>query len=229
MNLILLGPPGAGKGTQGALLASHFDVPRIATGDLLRDAVRRGTPLGRKAQSYMDAGELVPDPVILGLVREVLEDHAGSDSDSDAEAADSGGSPGAIFDGFPRNIPQAEALDGLLEELNMTLDAVILVDVPDDVLVKRLSGRRSCPECGKVHNIHYDPPSEEGVCDRCGGTLVERADDAPETVRKRLTVYRQSTEPLIAFYDDSPTPVRRVDGDGPVEIVQKRILEELGG
>lgn len=225
MNLILLGPPGAGKGTQGALLASHFDVPRIATGDLLREAVRRGTPMGQKAQSYMDAGELVPDPVILGLVREVLEDHAGSSSGS----GDSGDSPGAIFDGFPRNIPQAEALDELLEELNMSLDAVILVDVPDDVLVKRLSGRRSCPECGKVHNIHYDPPSEEGVCDRCGGTLVERADDAPETVRKRLTVYRQSTEPLIEFYDDSPTPVRRVDGDGPVKIVQKRILEELGG
>lgn len=209
MNLIFLGAPGAGKGTQGALLAEKHGLRRVSTGDLLRDAVRKGTPLGQRAKAYMDAGELVPDDVILGLVREVL-----------AAEADS---PGLLFDGFPRTIPQAEALDRLLREAGQRLDAVVVIDVPDDELVKRLSGRRSCPNCGAVYNIYFDPPGKPGVCDACGGALVERADDAAETVRRRLEVYREQTEPLIAYYEASETPVHYVDGSRSVEEVQRDI------
>ncbi len=213
MNLILLGAPGAGKGTQGALLAERRGLRRISTGDLLRDAVRKGTPLGQQAKGYMDAGELVPDSIILGLVREVIT--------GDAEAR------GFIFDGFPRTLPQAEGLDRLLEELGNPLDAVVVIDVPDDQLVKRLSGRRTCPNCGAVYNIYFEPPETPGVCDACGGALVERADDAAETVRRRLEVYRERTEPLIAYYERSETPVRYVDGDRPVEEVQREIVRVL--
>lgn len=209
MNLVFLGAPGAGKGTQGALLAEKHGLRRVSTGDLLRDAVRKGTPLGQRAKAYMDAGELVPDDVILGLVREVLA----AESDS----------PGLLFDGFPRTIPQAEALDRLLREAGQRLDAVVVIDVPDDELVKRLSGRRSCPNCGAVYNIYFDPPQKPGVCDACGGALVERADDAAETVRRRLEVYREQTEPLIAYYEASETPVHYVDGNRPVEEVQREI------
>ncbi len=209
MNLIVLGAPGAGKGTQGALLAERRGLRRVSTGDLLRDAVRKGTPLGQKAKAYMDAGELVPDEVILGLVREVLSERS--------EAT------GVLFDGFPRTIPQAEALDRLLEELGQRLDAVVVIDVPDDELVKRLSGRRSCPNCGAVYNVYFEPPRQAGVCDACGGALVERADDAAETVRRRLEVYREQTEPLIAYYEASETPVHYVDGSRSVDEVQRDI------
>jgi len=209
MNLIFLGAPGAGKGTQGALLAERRGLRRVSTGDLLRDAVRKGTPLGQKAKAYMDAGELVPDEVILGLVREVLSERS--------EAT------GVLFDGFPRTIPQAEALDRLLEELGQRLDAVVVIDVPDDELVKRLSGRRSCPNCGAVYNVYFEPPRQAGVCDACGGALVERADDAAETVRRRLEVYREQTEPLIAYYEASETPVHYVDGSRSVDEVQRDI------
>ncbi len=213
MNLILLGAPGAGKGTQGALLAERRNLRRLSTGDLLRDAAREGTPLGLKAKSYMDAGELVPDDVILGLVREVVT--------GDEDAA------GFIFDGFPRTLPQAKGLDTLLAEIGKPLDAVIVIDVPDDQLVKRLSGRRTCAECGTIYNVYFDPPRTPGICDACGGTLVERPDDAAETVRRRLEVYREQTEPLIAYYEESDTPVRRIDGDRGVEEVQSDVLEAL--
>ncbi len=213
MNLIFLGAPGAGKGTQGALLAERKRLRRVSTGDLLRDAVRKGTPLGQKAKGYMDAGELVPDEVILGLVREVLA--------AKTDAA------GVLFDGFPRTIPQAQALDRLLAELDQRLHAVVVIDVPDDDLVKRLSGRRSCPNCGAVYNVYFEPPREPGVCDACGGALVERADDAAETVRRRLEVYHEQTEPLIAYYEASPTPVLYVDGNRPVEDVQRDIVKVL--
>lgn len=215
MNLILLGAPGAGKGTQGALIAERCNVTRISTGDLLRDAVRKGTPLGIKAKGYMDAGELVPDDVILGLVREVL---GAQDEDS----------AGFLLDGFPRTLPQAEALDSLLEELGRPLDAVVVIEVPDDELVKRLSGRRSCPKCGAVYNVYFEPPKTPGVCDACGGELVERADDTAETVRRRLEVYREQTEPLIAYYEKSPTPVHRVDGTGAVQDVFAEVLRVIG-
>lgn len=214
MNVVLLGAPGAGKGTQGALLAERSGAVRISTGDLLRDAVRRGTPLGQKAKGYMDAGELVPDDVILGLVREVL-------TGGEVER-------GFILDGFPRTLRQAEALDGLLAELGRPLDAVVVIEVPDDVLVKRLSGRRSCPKCGAVYNVYFEPPREAGVCDACGSALVERADDDAATVRRRLEVYREQTEPLIAYYERGTTPVYRVDGNQPVEDVQRALRRALG-
>ena len=202
------------RGREGHLLAERSGAVRISTGDLLRDAVRRGTPLGQKAKGYMDAGELVPDDVILGLVREVL-------TGGEVER-------GFILDGFPRTLRQAEALDGLLAELGRPLDAVVVIEVPDDVLVKRLSGRRSCPKCGAVYNVYFEPPREAGVCDACGSALVERADDDAATVRRRLEVYREQTEPLIAYYERGTTPVYRVDGNQPVEDVQRALRRALG-
>ncbi len=197
MDLILLGAPGAGKGTQGERLAREFGLVRISTGDLLREAVREGTPLGREARRYMDAGELVADDVILGLVGVVLGRPAA----------------GHVFDGFPRTIAQAEALDVLLAETGRPLDAVVLIDVPDDVLVRRLSGRRSCPDCGAVYNVYFEPPRREGLCDHCGATLVERPDDAPDTVRRRLEVYREQTQPLIEYYRQGEAPLLTLNGD----------------
>jgi adenylate kinase len=209
MSLILLGAPGAGKGTQGALLAEKLGVPKIATGDMLRDALRAGTPLGKEAKKYMDAGELVPDQVILGMVRERL-------SESDA-------AQGAIFDGFPRNVDQAESLRGMLAEMGRSVDAVIAIDVDDEVIVRRMSGRRTDPETGIVYHADHNPPPA-GVADR----VVQRDDDQEETVRHRLQVYRKTTEPLVAYYRDSGVPVHTVDGDRPIEEVQKEILERLG-
>lgn len=214
MNLIFLGAPGAGKGTQGALIAERYGSKRISTGDLLRDAVRRGNPLGQRAKGYMDAGELVPDAVILDLVREVL-------------VSDPRGESGYLLDGFPRTLPQAEALDRLLGELGRPLDAVVVIDVPDEKLVQRLSGRRSCPNCGAVYNIYFEPPQVAGVCDRCGSALTERADDTAETVRHRLEVYKKQTAPLIAYYEASPTPVHRIDGDRPAAEVEAEIVRVL--
>lgn len=211
MRLILLGAPGVGKGTQGALLAERFGIERVSTGDLLRDAVRRGTPLGRNAKQYMDAGELVPDPLILDLVREVLS------------TADSG----FVLDGFPRTIPQAEGLDELLGELSIALDAVMVLEAPDDVLIKRISGRRSCPRCGAVYNIHFEPPAAPEVCDRCGTELVQRADDDADTVARRLEVYHAQTRPLVDYYERTGRPVRYVDGRQPVDSVQDSISAVL--
>jgi adenylate kinase len=205
--LILLGAPGAGKGTQGALLAKRHGIQKVSTGDLLRDAVRRGSELGRKAKSFMDAGELVPDDVILGMVREVL----------------AGSGTGFVLDGFPRTLEQARGLDRLMGELGIGLDAVVVLEVPDDELVKRISGRRSCPECKAVYNVFFDPPATQGICDRCGATLVERPDDDAATVARRLEVYRAQTEPLIAFYEESDVPVRVIDGRQDVEDVQAAI------
>jgi len=211
MNLLLLGAPGAGKGTQGALIAERYGIPKISTGDLLREAVRKGTPLGQEAKTYMDAGELVPDEVMLGLIREVLT------GDAMVER-------GFVLDGFPRTLRQAEGLDRLLDAIGKPLDAVIVVSVPDEVLIRRLSGRRTCADCGAVYNVYLEPPSTPGRCDRCGGALVERADDTAATVRRRLEVYHEQTEPVIAYYERSRTPVYRVDGDRPVDEVQRAIV-----
>ncbi|MFO7260960.1 MAG: adenylate kinase [bacterium] len=215
MNLLLLGAPGAGKGTQGALIAERYGIPKISTGDLLREAVREGTPLGQQAKSYMDAGELVPDEVMLGLIREVLT--GGGTGDGEVGR-------GFVLDGFPRTVRQAEGLDRLLDEIGKPLDAVVVISVPDEVLVRRLSGRRTCAECGAVYNVYLEPPRTPGRCDRCGGALVERADDAAATVRRRLEVYHEQTEPVIAYYERSRTPVYRVDGDRPVDEVQRAIV-----
>ena len=210
MNLILLGAPGAGKGTQGALLEERLGMGRIATGDLLREAVRQGTPLGQKAKAFMDAGELVPDAVILGLV---------------GEAAASGNN---VFDGFPRTTVQAEALDALLAESGQRIDAVVLVNVPDELIVRRIAGRRSCPKCGAVYNVHFQAPAQAGVCDKCGSELTQRADDTEETVQRRLQVYREQTEPLIEYYRGRGVPFHSVDGTRPVDEVFADVSRALG-
>ncbi|HEV2148153.1 MAG TPA: adenylate kinase [Longimicrobiaceae bacterium] len=209
MDLILLGAPGAGKGTQGALLAEKLGIPKIATGDMLREAVRDGTELGREARRFMDAGELVPDEVILGMVRERL---------SQPDAAG-----GAIFDGYPRNAAQAKSLDRMLGELDRSIDAVVSIEVPEDAIVRRMTGRRTDPETGRVYHVEHNPPPA-GVADRC----VQREDDREETVRHRLQVYRTTTEPLVAYYRESGVPLHAVDGDRPIEQVQGEILELLG-
>lgn len=206
MELIIFGPPGAGKGTQGELLARHFGLKRLSTGDMLRESVQAGTRLGMEAKRFMNAGELVPDAVILGMVEEAMQQDGARD--------------GVLFDGFPRTIPQADGLNDLLEGLGRPLDAVIVLDVDDESLLKRLSGRLYCPSCGTIYNRYFDPPPTDGKCGKCGGALVQRPDDAAETVRKRLDVYRAQTEPLIAHYAASSTPVHRVDGDRDVAAIQ---------
>jgi adenylate kinase len=210
MAVILLGPPGVGKGTQGVLMAEATGSRHLATGDLLRAARREGTELGRKAQGFMDRGELVPDQLILDLVREVLRplDRA----------------KGVVFDGFPRTVGQAEALGGVLSEVGRKVERVLALEADDDVLVKRLAGRRSCPQCGAVYNVHFTPPRVEGVCDKCGTALVHRADDDPATIRRRLEVYRAETAPLIEYYGPA---VRRIDADRPVDEVQRSIMEAV--
>jgi adenylate kinase len=212
-DVILFGPPGAGKGTQGALLTERLQLLRLSTGDVLRDAVRRGTAMGREAQRYMDAGDLVPDDVILGIVRDYLA----------GEAAETG----VIFDGFPRTLEQARRVDALLDELDRTLAAVLVLDVDADTLVKRLSGRRSCATCGATYNIWFEPPRVEGICDRCGSALTQRADDDAATVQRRLDVYREQTEPLIEHYRSAGAAVHTVDGDREVEDVQRDLVEIL--
>jgi adenylate kinase len=209
MHLILLGAPGAGKGTQGALLAEKLDIPKIATGDILRNAVRQGTELGREARKFMDAGELVPDEVILGLVRDVL---------SAPEAGN-----GAIFDGFPRTIPQAEGMDAILSDLGRRLDAVVLIEVPDEAIVERMSGRRTDPETGVVYHIRHNPPPPE-IADR----VVQREDDREDTVRRRLAVYREMTAPLVEHYERAGVGIHRVDGDRAIDAVQVDMMERVG-
>jgi adenylate kinase len=193
------------------VLAEERQMLRLSTGDLLRVAVRDGTPLGVQAKGYMNAGELVPDDVILGLVRETLE----------------GNTAGVIFDGFPRTRPQAQALDALLADLGQPLAAVLVLNVDDEELVKRLSGRRSCTQCGAVFNVYSEKPRTDGVCDQCGATLVQRDDDSEDTVRRRLQVYQEQTAPLIAYYEAGPTPVHHVDGSRPVEVVQADLVAAL--
>jgi adenylate kinase len=212
MRVILLGAPGAGKGTQGALLAKRHGVERISTGELLRNAVRADSPLGHKARSFMDAGELVPDDVMLGLVREILA----------GEAHD-----GFVLDGFPRTLEQANGLRDIMAEVDTALDAVVVLKVENDVLLKRLSGRRSCPGCEAVYNVYFDPPTEASICDRCGSELKQRSDDDPETVMRRIQVYGDQTRPLVQYYEESGVPVVYIDGGRKVEVVQADIEGKL--
>ncbi|MFH1150588.1 MAG: adenylate kinase [Actinomycetota bacterium] len=202
MNLLLLGPPGAGKGTQAKRLVAEYGWPQVSTGDMLREARSAGTPLGKEAASYMDAGELVPANVVIGVAKERL---MGSDM-----------AGGYVLDGFPRNLEQAEALDEFLTERGESLDLVVNIRVDPDVIVKRILGRRACsgPECGGDFNIYFNPPASEEVCDDCGGELVQRSDDNEETIRNRLEVYRRETEPLIEHYRPSG---KVVDIDGAAE------------
>ena len=198
LNLILLGPPGAGKGTQAEQLVEDFGLPHISTGDMLRAQVAEGTELGRRAKSYMDAGELVPDEVIVGMIVERI---------GLPDAAD-----GFLLDGFPRNQQQAEALDEALKLLDRQLTAALLVEVPDDEVVRRLAGRRVCVKNpSHIYHVEFDPPKHEDVCDQDGSRLIQRDDDREETIRRRLEVYHAQTEPLIGFYDGAGL-LRRVDG-----------------
>lgn len=209
-----MGPPGAGKGTQGERLARWAEVPRFSTGDMLREARREGTDLGRQARRYMDAGELVPDEVILGLIDEAL---------AGGEAAG-----GFVLDGFPRTVAQAEGLSDILERRGHALDAVLDLQVPEEEIVRRLGSRRVCPECGQVTSVAGSAgDGDEELCPECGAALVQREDDRPATVRRRLEVYRRETEPVLAWYRQGPVPVREVDGKGEVGQVQGRLRERL--
>ena len=208
LNLVLLGPPGSGKGTQGERLQEDLRLPYYATGDILRAAVREETELGKTAKQYMDAGDLVPDEVIVGVIAERI---------ASTEALD-----GFILDGFPRTTPQAEALDAKLEELGRAVTAVLLIDVSDDEVVRRLGGRRTCAENGHVFHVEFNPPQQEGVCDLDGSELIVRDDDKPEVIRKRLEVYKNDTAPLVDYYRKRGL-VKTVDGMEPVEQVTAAI------
>jgi adenylate kinase len=211
-NLVLLGPPGAGKGTQADRLRTDFDLPYYSTGNILREAVENETELGRKAKEFMDAGELVPDELICAVIEERFDS---------GEADD-----GFLLDGFPRTIGQAEMLEGALDKRGRSLTAVLLIDAPDDEVVRRLSGRRTCVKNGHVYHVEFDPPKNEGVCDQDGSRLVQRDDDKPETVRKRLEVYHDQTEPLIEWYDERGL-LRRFDGTRSPEEVHSHIRATL--
>ncbi len=213
MRVVLLGPPGAGKGTQAVRIAQEADIPHIATGDMFRQAVREETSLGLEVKRYLDAGRLVPDEVTVGIVRERL-------ARPDCRE-------GFILDGFPRTVPQAEALDGVLAGLGMKLDRVVSLVVGTEALVRRLAGRRVCGGCGTSFHVELNPPQEEGRCDRCGGVLVQRDDDREETVRERLAVYERQTAPLVDYYRRHGLLVE-VDGEQPPDAVTRAIRQAVG-
>ena len=213
MRLVLLGAPGAGKGTQAKKLIEKHGIPQISTGDILRKAVADGTPLGKEAKSYMDKGELVPDKVVIGLIEDRLKQ-------PDCKK-------GFILDGFPRNTAQAETLDVMLKKLNMPLDSALSVEVPKDDLMKRLTGRRTCKGCQQMYNIYFSPPKKNGVCDRCGGELFHRDDDKEETIKRRLDVYDAQTAPLISYYKKSGI-LKSVIGVGGIDEIFKKVCSVLG-
>jgi adenylate kinase len=213
MKMIMLGPPGSGKGTQAKMIAERLQVPQISTGDMLRAAVKEGSPMGLKAKAMMDAGALVADEVVVGIVRERLQKE-------DCVK-------GFILDGFPRTVPQADALKVSLEDLDKNLDVVLSLEVDNDAVVGRVAGRRTCRDCGKMYHLRFDPPEKAGRCDKCGGELFQRDDDCEETIRKRLEVYSQQTAPLIEYYQHEGL-LRSIDGMQSIQAVQVRILAELG-
>ena len=212
MRLVLVGPPGAGKGTQAEFVAAHLSVPKISTGDIFRANVSQGTPLGVEAKRYMDAGKLVPDEVTINMVRDRL--------------AEPDASEGFLLDGFPRTTPQAAALDKLLADLGTALDLVLELVVDDDEVIRRLSGRRTCRGCGKIWHVEFDSPSREGVCDRCGAELFQRDDDKPETIAARLREYAEKTAPLVD-YSGALGKLVGIDATGPVEDVTVRAIDAL--
>jgi len=212
MKIILLGGPGAGKGTQAQKMAEEYSIAHIATGDILRQSIKDGTELGVEAKSYMDRGQLVPDDVVIGIIKERL-------AQDDIQS-------GFVLDGFPRTVPQAEALSLLTKELNMPMDAVINIKTSSDVVVERLSGRRTCRDCQTVYHIFYSPPKKEGKCDRCDGELYQRDDDKEETIRKRLKVYEDQTFPLLEYYKTSGK-LLEVSGDVSIAEVFESIVQIL--
>jgi adenylate kinase len=202
-----------GKGTQSERLSAQRRIPKISTGDILRDAVQKKTSLGVQAKSFMDSGQLVPDEVVIGIIRERLKE------------ADT--KEGFILDGFPRTAPQAQALSSMLRQDQRSIDRVLNFELADDELIRRLSGRRSCPNCQAVYHLEYSPPKKPELCDRCGGKLIQRSDDQPETIRKRLEVYRSQTWPLIRFYEEQGI-LARIEGSGPPQAVYQRVAAALG-
>lgn len=212
MNLLIMGPPGAGKGTQAAEIVKELKIPHISTGDMLREAVKQGTEMGKKAKEYMDKGQLVPDEVIIGVVKERL-------GQPDCKV-------GFLLDGFPRTLPQAEALDQTLKEMGIKLDAVINIRVPREKIVDRITGRRVCRSCGDTYHVVNKPPKESGKCDKCGGELYQRSDDTAETVNKRLDVYEAQTQPLLDYYGKQGI-VLDINGDQPINRVLEDILSAL--
>jgi len=213
LNLVLLGPPGSGKGTQAKRLAEEYHIPHVSTGDMLRDEVRRETALGVQAKEIMDAGGLVPDKIVAGMILQRL------DQEDCAR--------GVILDGYPRNVEQAEVLDGILAELGRTLERVVLIDVADQEIVRRLSGRRSCPDCGRVYHLLYNPPADGRTCDDCGAELVQRDDDREEVVRERLRQYHDKTAPLVDFYQRRGLLIG-IDGAQEMEAVAEAIVDAIG-
>ena len=209
---MIVGPPGAGKGTQAEFIAEYFAIPKISTGDIFRANVSGGTDLGRLAKKFMDAGDLVPDEVTNAMVRDRL---------AEPDATD-----GFLLDGFPRNVAQAGELDGMLDAMGATLTVVLDLDVDHGEVVRRLSGRRTCKNCGHVWHVEFDPPTSEGICDKCGGMLYHRDDDFPDTVRHRLEVYAEQTAPLVEFYD-ARSQLVAINAQGTVEDVTERAIEAL--
>jgi adenylate kinase len=208
LNLILFGPPGAGKGTQADRLREDFQLPFISTGDMLRANVKEETDLGKQAKEYMDAGELVPDELIVAMISDRLQDEDAQD--------------GFILDGFPRNIEQANALDKQLSELGRRVTAALLIDVPDEEVVRRLAGRRVCVKAGHNYHVEFDPPKHDDVCDQDGSRLIQRDDDKPDVIKNRLRVYHENTEPLVEYYDEHGL-MRRIDGTRPAAEVHDHI------
>jgi adenylate kinase len=214
-NVILLGGPGAGKGTQAARIVVDHGLPHVSTGEMLRAAVARGTEMGREAQKYMESGRLVPDEVVIGVVRDRL---------AEPDAAE-----GFLLDGFPRTVPQAEALDAMLAEAGREITHVVLIDVPAEELVQRIAGRRSCATCGKIYNVTFDPPRADGVCDADGGPLTQRADDNEETVRNRIAVYERQTAPLIGYYAERGVLESALGGGKVPDDVYEQVGRILAG
>lgn len=213
LRVVLLGPPGAGKGTQAKLLQEQCEACQVSTGDILRKAVAEESPLGKEAAAYIKRGDLVPDGVIVKLVAERLREK---------DCAQ-----GFILDGFPRTIPQAQSLDEILQQRGLGLHAVLLVQVPQRVIVERLAGRRTCKGCGALYHLTFNPSTREGICDRCGGELVQRDDDREETIRARLQVYENQTAPLVGYYRQRGV-LREIDGVGTVEDIRNRVVKALG-
>lgn len=211
MNLVLFGAPGSGKGTQAERLRDRFSLKHISTGDLLRDAVARGTELGKKVESIMAAGELVSDDIVLQLIKETVASVKADESLA-----------GWMLDGYPRTVGQAKMLDDLLSETNETIDEVVVLEVDRDAIIQRLSARRSCPECKAVYNVLNMPPKQDGICDNCGAKLVHRKDDQPETIANRLDVYEQQTVPILEHYEGK-VEIHRVDGNQPIDAVTEAV------
>ena len=213
MNIILLGPPGSGKGTQAEMLSKTYGIPHISTGDILREEVMKGTPLGEKVKVYMNKGELVPDELVIEILKNRLQE-------ADCKK-------GFILDGFPRNLRQAKALDIILSDVNLKIDAVVYIDVTDEEIMRRLSLRRTCKVCGRIYNLYYNPPKHDEKCDICGGDLFIRDDDRPEVVEKRLKVFNEETKPLIDYYAEKRLLVR-INGMSSIDDVFRHIVEKLG-